>query len=81
MSLNTANDTYAFAADPALRTPRTYEAYQPVRVFGGFRLALVVSYRTDDGWEEDYEFDWTRPVYATEAEALVALAPVQARAA
>ena len=56
-------------------------SYEPVRVFGGFRLAIVVSYRTDDGWEEDYEFDWTRPVYATEAEALAAMAPVQARAA
>lgn len=56
-------------------------SYEPVRVFGGFRLAIVVSYRTEDGWEEDYEFDWDRPVYETKDEAFAALAPVQARAA
>lgn len=48
---------------------RAIESYRPIRVFGGFRLGTVTDVLTAEGWESEYEIDWTLPVYTTEAEA------------
>ena len=52
---------------------RAIESYRSIRVFGGFRLGTVTDVLTADGWESEYEIDWTLPVYTRKLRLIVRL--------